>query len=158
LTTKSLEERIQLLEDERDIVRTMCQYSRGIDYGSEEDFADCWIDAAVWEASRRGQLTRRSEGIAQILDFFRKHTHAPEHYHKHPMLEPIINIKGDRAEAESYFLRIDEHPEGPYIYSFGRYRDRLVRCPDGRWRFEWRQNMGEIEPFVKPITVARPQP
>jgi ketosteroid isomerase-like protein len=138
-----LEALVSELRDERAILSTMYTYSHCIDYGSETEFADCWLEDAVWEASSRGRIKRHSEGINEILAFFRQHSHAPEHYHKHPMLEPRITVDGDHAEAISYFLRVDEHPDGPYIYAFGRYRDVLTRCNDGRWRFKYRQNMGE---------------
>ena len=43
------------------------------------------------------------------------------------------------AAVESGFVRLDESPAGPVVRSFGRYRDELVRCEDGRWRFELRE-------------------
>jgi hypothetical protein len=34
------------------------------------------------------------------------------------------------------FARLDRYPEGPGIRAFGRYRDTLVRCADGKWRIK----------------------
>jgi hypothetical protein len=50
-------------------------------------------------------------------------------------VEPRIDLAGDRATADSYFARLAAASEGPQLASFGRYRDVLTRCPDGRWRF-----------------------
>ena len=50
-------------------------------------------------------------------------------------MAPLISINGDTATVHSMFARLDRYPDGPGIRAFGRYRDTLVRCPDGRWRF-----------------------
>jgi hypothetical protein len=47
-------------------------------------------------------------------------------------------VDGDRCVVHSYFMVLTAHPTGSFVRVFGRYRDRLVRCPDGRWRFEER--------------------
>ena len=69
--------------------------------------------------------------------------HAPAMYHKHLLIEPLISIQGDTATVHSMFSRLDRYPEGPGIRALGRYRDTLVRCPDGRWRFT--ERLPEIE-------------
>ena len=51
------------------------------------------------------------------------------------VVDPLISILGDSATVHSMFARLDRYPAGPGIRAFGRYRDTLVRCPDGRWRF-----------------------
>jgi hypothetical protein len=67
------------------------------------------------------------------------------------LCEPRVEVDGDRARVDSYFARIDLDPTGSFIRAFGRYRDTLVRCPDGRWRFEHR--IAEIDgthPLAEP--------
>jgi hypothetical protein len=59
------------------------------------------------------------------------------------VLNPLIDVTDDVATASSYYVRLDEHPDGPYIRVFGRYRDRLVRCQDGHWRI--RERLAESE-------------
>jgi hypothetical protein len=144
-----LEEHARLLEYERDLIRTLYQYAHCLDYGLEGGFADCWLDTAVWERYARGKSTMLCDGLPQILAAFRQHTHAPELYHKHVVIEPLITFHGADAEVTSYFFRIDEHPTGPYIRGFGRYDDVLVRCEDGRWRFRQRRILNE-QHFLKP--------
>jgi hypothetical protein len=136
--TATMEERVRLLEDERDILRTLYAYGHAIDYGLEADFLDCWAEDAElsW-----GDSTFR--GRTRILDVFLSHTHAPAIYHKHFLVEPRVRIEGDRATVESMFARLDSYPDGPKILAFGRYRDVLVRCTDARWRFAERR--AEIE-------------
>lgn len=138
----TVEERLALLEDERGILRTLQAYGHAIDYGDEEEFLDCWLADAVchwpippYEAPFVGHEALRSA--------FRGHTHAPFTYHKHVVVDATIEVDGDEARAESYFARIDNGEDGPYIMGFGRYLDVLERCADGRWRFKERRAESE---------------
>jgi hypothetical protein len=140
---QTLEQRVQRLEVEREILRTLYQYGHSHDYGPVEDFLDCFVPDGAWERLRRetpGQrLPRRAyEGHESLRRYFGSHRHAPDLFYKHLVLEPRITVDGDDAHVVSYFVKIDEHPDGPYLYAFGRYRDHLVRCADARWRFKRR--------------------
>jgi ketosteroid isomerase-like protein len=134
----SLEERLERLESEREILRTLTAYGNSLDYGEEEDWVGCYLDDGVlhwpnppWDGPFVGH--------DRLREAFRDHTHAPAIYHKHFVVDPRIEIEGDTARVESYFARLDVGDEGPYIRSYGRYRDVLRRCPDGRWRFQERR-------------------
>jgi ketosteroid isomerase-like protein len=153
VTGDTAESRLRLLEDERDVLRTLYAYGSAIDYGLEGEFADCWTEDAVlvWGKTPHRELpqfpVRRFEGRGAIVEAFRAHTHAPELFHKHLLYQPRIRIEGDQAFVESGFGRLDESPEGPVIRSFGRYLDELARCEDGRWRFVRRE--AEVESVVR---------
>jgi ketosteroid isomerase-like protein len=148
----SIEERLRLLEDERAILQTLYAYGHGLDYGLEEAFLDCWTDDAVLAWPARPPFV----GRAAIAQAFRQHTHAPDVYHKHLVLDPRIALDADSATVDCYFARLDGYPEGPQIKSFGRYRDVLVRCDDGRWRFRERRTERESgrSPAVPPANAA----
>ena len=133
--TRTIEDRLRALEDERSILQTMYQYAHALDYGWTEAFLDCFIEDGAWEAPQVG----RFEGQTRLGKFFAWHTHAPGKYHKHLLIEPRVILSADEATVESYWVRLDEEPAGPYIWAFGRYRDRLVRCGDGAWRFAERR-------------------
>jgi ketosteroid isomerase-like protein len=147
----TIEARLRALEDERAILRTLYAYGQAIDYGREAEFLDCWTEDARLTYSFQianslgadGREDMSFTGREEIAGFFRRHTHAPERYHKHLLSAPQIVIDGDRATAECYSVRLDAQPGGPLASSFGRYRDELVRCPDGRWRFAVRQSETE---------------
>jgi ketosteroid isomerase-like protein len=77
-------------------------------------------------------------GHAELRAGFRAHSHAPTMFHKHVVIAPMVTVDGDTATVQSMFARLDRYPEGPGIRAFGRYRDKLVRCADGRWRLKER--------------------
>jgi hypothetical protein len=134
-----LEERVRALEDERSILHTLHTYGHSLDYGYEEEFLDCWSETAVLRWYNHPPYSGRE----LLTSVFRWHTHAPEVYHKHLLIEPRIALAGDTATADSYYARLDNSPSGPVLRSFGRYRDVMVRCPDGRWRFQERRHEPE---------------
>lgn len=126
-----LEARLRRLEDERAVLDVLHAYGHSIDYGDRDLWLSCWAEDAVliWpHATMRGH-----EEIGAAFD---AHSHAPEKFHKHFMVEPRIAVDGDTATCDSYFTRLDAGPDGaPFVRSIGRYRDRLARGTDGRWRF-----------------------
>jgi hypothetical protein len=154
--TASLEERLRLLEDERAILQQLAAYAHSLDYGLEAEWLDVWTDDAEmiysWEAANTmvdsGRTDFHHTGKGEIAEFFHRHTHSPDVYHKHFLVEPRITVDGDRASVTSYFSRIDRDADGPRMTSFGRYVDVFVRCPDGRWRI--RERRGEIESRTPP--------
>jgi hypothetical protein len=128
-----LETRLRLLEDKHAIAERMHTYGHALDYGRRDVWLDCWTADAVLEWPH-GTFA----GVAEIGRAFDEHTHAPDYFHKHVVVDPLIEVVGERARVESYFLRIDESPAGPIVRSMGRYRDQLVRSDDGIWRFSER--------------------
>jgi len=128
-----MQRRLQALEDERSILDTLYAYGHSIDYGLRDEWLGCWDPGAVltWPHAT-------FTGIEEIARAFDEHSHAPEAYHKHLLIEPRITVEDDTASVVSYFARLNDSPSGPVIRSFGRYRDTLRRGEDGQWRFTQR--------------------
>jgi ketosteroid isomerase-like protein len=129
-----VEQRLRRLEDERAILDTLYAYGHSIDYGLRDVWDDCWTEDAVLHWPHESYEGREAIGAT-----FEQHSHAPDRYHKHLLVEPRIQVDGDRATVESYFARLDASPEGPFLRSFGRYLDVLARGDDGRWRLQERR-------------------
>lgn len=135
----NIEERLRRLEDEKAILDTLHAYGHHLDYGLEDAWIDCWTEDAVLDWPGRAFM----RGHAELRAGFRAHSHAPVMYHKHVVIAPMVTLQGDSASVQSMFARLDRYPDGPGIRAFGRYCDKLVRCPDGRWRFT--ERLPEIE-------------
>lgn len=148
----TIEQRLRLLEDEQEILNTLYAYGHSLDYGLEADWLNCWHEEAVLKWPNREPI----KGHAVLTAVFRHHTHAPAAYHKHIVVEPVLRIDGDQATAACYFARLDRYPSGPHARSFGRYIDKLVRCPDGRWRFMERIAEREASRAETPIGAHPP--
>jgi ketosteroid isomerase-like protein len=118
----------------------MYKYAHALDSGDTAAFLDCFTETASYGSTPSGRMDR---GHGEIADFFGRHSHAPEAWHKHLMVEPRITITGDRAGGVSYYALIQTRASGPFISHFGRYLDVFVRCPDGAWRIQSRLNVNE---------------
>jgi SnoaL-like protein len=141
-----LERRLCALEDERAILDTIHRYVHSIDHHTLEEgldaaWIDCFVEDGVWDIySRDGDNVSRFAGRAELRAFVDTHQGPPARWLKHFMSATRVDLDGDRAYAESYFLRVDDDPtRGAVIQAFGRYKDVLVRCPDARWRFAERR-------------------
>jgi len=156
-----LEARLARLEDERAILQTLHRYGQAIDYGDEEAWVDCFAEDGVFDVRARlpHQPNRVVRGRAALREFITRHTRAPECWHKHLLVEPLLEVDGDLATSASYLVVVMEYLDEPVLRVFGRYRDRLVRCPDGRWRFS--ERIAEVESMrrgLPPFVDGRPAP
>jgi 3-phenylpropionate/cinnamic acid dioxygenase small subunit len=143
---KALEKRLQALEDERSIRSTLYAYGHAIDYGLKEKWLDLFTEDAIYRVEHFGTTIPELPGGSQpagglqgrnaLGQYINNHTSAPSMWHKHMLAEPVISLHSDReASVESYFARLDEDENGAFITAFGRYRDRMVKGQDGKWRF-----------------------
>jgi len=144
---QELVRRLAALEAERAILRTLYRYGHSIAYGLEQEWVACFTEDGVFDVRRRvGSASVRYEGRAALAAFIAQHTRAPGRYHKHMLMEPVISVNGDQATVQSYFARLDATAAGrSFIRAFGRYLDRMVKDPDGVWRFK--ERVAEVEAF-----------
>lgn len=128
------------LADERAVVATLEAYAHAIDYGDDAAWIACFTDDGVFDMRSRqsDQLNAVVAGRDQLRQFIEGYGRAPEYRHQHLVLAPRIEIEGDRATAQSYFLIICEHEDEPVVRVFGRYRDDLIRGEDRVWRLQRR--------------------
>jgi hypothetical protein len=150
-TLEELASRIRLLEDERDIRAAIDRYGHAIDYGLEAEWADVFTPDAVFTVRMLRDVTPdfattfpfaeilengfRLRGRKALTAFAALHTRPPEAYHKHMVSDFVVKFEGpDTARVTTYAFRIDGHIDTREIIAFGRHIDKVVRCPDGRWR------------------------
>jgi hypothetical protein len=136
---------VALMGAEREILRTLHAFGHAIDHGPEEVWVDCFTVDGVFEVRRRtGNLPSFVvTGRAELQRFAAGHSRAPEVWRKHMLAEPLIEVDGDTATSLAYLFGLEDHDGQPTLGVFGRYRDRLQRCSDGRWRL--RERIAETE-------------
>ena len=152
----AIERRLDTQDAIAGISRTLFALAHTLDYGDNEGWVDCFVPDAVFEmveVSETERVTRVSHTSRDALAaFIPGHSHAPEHFHKHLVGDPIITVTGETAACRSYLTRIDKGENGPYLWSFGRYLDEFVRSSDGKWRVSKR--VIEVESRFQPVKPA----
>jgi hypothetical protein len=141
----TLEQRIARLEARAGIAETSARYSHAIDSGDAEGWADTFMPEGVFDTRDREESQLRTiQGRAQLLDFAAHFSRRPERWHKHLMFAPILTFADEtRVEQAAYQAVLVEHEQDGRVWEFGRYRDTLTRCDDGRWRFDRRISIVE---------------
>src|ERR1700704_1442232 len=106
--------RIELLEAEREIVRTIYQFGHTIDYGLEAEWVDCFLPDGELDViygdrppNRVALGTRPPPGVLhrgteQLAAWIGGHTRPPVRIHKHVYVEPQITLDGDTATSITY--------------------------------------------------------
>lgn len=146
----ALQKRLQDLEDERDIVRTLYTYGQAYDYSEHERWVDCFTDDASYLVlGPDGSEYVRCQGREELRVWITTVQHAFSRWTQHLLLDPLVEVDGDSATSVAYFVRTDDHPETAmaYVSATGRYRDVLTRGADGRWRF--RSRLAEMETILR---------
>jgi SnoaL-like domain len=140
---------LESLVAEREILRTMAQYSQAVDYNLEDEWVDCFTEDGVyapggavlpeWVMSIRRNLNGRDA----LQTFIRRRVETIKQnqvsaFSKHIPLVPLITVDGDSATVVSHFVGFGADDGVPVVRDLGRYRDTFVKCADGRWRIKER--------------------
>lgn len=128
----SLAKRLEQLEDERAIVRLLEMYCHCLDYNLEKEFIDLFTEDATFEARYRQPIRGHKQAGRAALEQYIAKTRVKTQQVKHLMTVPRIMIDGDEARAESYLTVLAERDGLPFLWRFGRFRDRVVKR-NGKW-------------------------
>ena len=136
---------IEHLLEERAVLRLLHEYAHAMDYGDEAGWVDAFTPDAVFDVVEvvGGRRVHRESGRGDLADYIRGYPKPPD-FRKHVVVDPLIDIEGDSARVEAYWLLLQRgNADGrPLIAAFGHYRDRLVKV-DGRWRIA--ERFAEVE-------------
>jgi hypothetical protein len=145
---KALQARVKHLESQAGVAITLHAYCAAHYNGDVDLYVDCFEPEGAQVHEPGGGEIRGREALGER---FRANSHAPESFHKIVLIEPLIELAGGVARAESDWVLVQDGEQGPYISHFGHYSDELVEGTDGRWRFRIRRVVREA---IAPGDVA----
>lgn len=123
------EQRVQRLEDREAIRDCLSRYSRGIDRLDRELLISAYHPDAIDD---HGKFIGSPEEFADWAFAMHSSAHLA---HQHSIFNQYVELDGDTAHAESYFMFVGVNREGlgpPISMSGGRYIDRLEKRA-GAW-------------------------
>lgn len=133
MTSPTLDERILAAVSKEEIRDALFRYCRGLDRGDADLMRSAYHEDAI---EHHGDFY---DGPARsYCDFVVEHLDTVS-VARHELTNVIIDLDGDTAKAESYFLsiqRMDGRPDDDFI--MGRYLDRFA-FRDGHWRITERR-------------------
>ena len=125
----ALEQRLQILEDERDIARLIASYGPLVDAGDAEAVAALWAvdgsyDVGDWKMGGRGEITAmvKSDAHQGLMARGCCHFFGP----------PVVTVDGDEARAVCQSTILVRRDAGGYhVMRAGIHLIRLRRGPHG---------------------------
>jgi ketosteroid isomerase-like protein len=136
--SKSVEERLRLLEDREEIARLKARYCNFNDGGWPGQPSHHFIDEvmalfvadAVWDGGPGIGVAEGRENIRALFITFKA---VP--FVVHNVMNPLIDVDGDTARAQYHAVIPGTHPGGQAVWTFGYYDEQCVRTPQG-WRYQ----------------------
>jgi ketosteroid isomerase-like protein len=127
---RSIEQRVQVLEDREEIKELTARYCWHVSHGEGEAVAALFADDGMLDIP--GGTFKAVKGRAALLEFYRGSVREPEQ--AIPFIQNhIIEVDGDNAHGtcaiEARFAR-----NGESVTAAGYYRDKYRR-ERGKWRF-----------------------
>jgi SnoaL-like domain len=146
MTTEELEKQITILEDIEAIKKLKARYCAVCDDDHNPDMiTTLFADDGIWEGADIG-AHKGHAAIRKLFEGFRDRIS----FSQHNVMNPIIEVNGERAKASWYFL-------GPFTFRKGnraywlaaRYEDDYVKV-NGEWKFQHLRAIGRMAaPYEK---------
>lgn len=133
-----LRKRVAELEAERSVLNRLHLVHHALANQLRDLWLECFADDAVFASFRPDESCAfQLEGHAQLEGWFDAQGGvAPGE--RHALLNPLVSVEDDTAQAESFFITLQQEGESLVVRASGHYSDRLVRCADGKWRIRER--------------------
>lgn len=146
----TLAPRLRELVDRAEILDCLHRYTRGMDRLDRELARSAYHDDAI--DVHRDLVKQADEFVDWAFEY-----HAGQTRHQHIITNHTVELDGDTAHAETYYVFVGAYPEpdAPLTVVGGRYVDRLERR-DGRWGIVRR--VCTVEWITRPPSLQRGAP
>jgi hypothetical protein len=119
---ETFEQRLTRLEDREAIRDCLSRYSRGVDRLDRALLLSAYHPDAIDD---HGKFIGSPEELADMEFAMHSSAHLA---HQHAIFNQCVDLEGDTAHAESYFMFVGVNREGPPVsVSGGRYIDRFEK-------------------------------
>jgi hypothetical protein len=146
MTNEELEKRLTVLEDVEAIKQLKARYCAVCDDDHNPDMIiTLFAEDGIWESADAG-CNQGHAAIRKLFEGFRDRIS----FSQHNVMNPIIQVDGDRATGSWYFF-------GPFTFRKGnraywlaaRYQDDYVKI-NGEWKFQHLRAIGRMAaPYEK---------
>lgn len=136
----SIEQRLQVLDDQQAIVKLKAQYVNYNDGGWEEQgpthsypdaVADLFVEDGVWDGRPFSGFAEGREEIRQLFEHFKVMP-----FIIHYVTNPLIEVDGDSATGHWHAMVTTKMPRSDNArWILGLYKETYVRTADG-WKFK----------------------
>lgn len=134
------------LKDRHDIEQCLLRYTRGVDRFDYDLMRSAYHDDA-WD--QHGVASGDPDDFCRwAIGFHGK----AQHSHHHMISNVTIDLVGDIAHVESYYLFVGDNRSGAPTLSYGRYVDRFERR-GGDWRIAHRVCLIEYSGYFNETRV-----
>jgi hypothetical protein len=123
--------------DEKDAIRELlADYCFRLDDGRFAELAALFTEDGTWDTAFGTAVGRAA--IAALAQSLRERAGAVRPRAVHLVSNVVIALDGERAQARSNWVVIENSAAGPKIGSGGAYRDDLAKVA-GHWHFRYRK-------------------
>ena len=151
--TRTLEERLQDLEDREAIRQAVCGYGYAVDGCNAEAVGSFYVEDGVYAVGDIGRMEGRERIEAITRD--PGHLKLVEAGVAHMSTPPYIVIQGDRAVATCHTMVPMHGENGFFIGRLSSSRIELARQDDGGWKIVHRQNWMQDGNPAGPAMLSR---
>lgn len=144
---RSLEDRLQRVEDEKEIRDVMILYGQYLDTLNFTDYSHLFAKEGTWSGGTTNNVPVKGPKLIRstMEKAFAERMYDPEHVTNLHLLSNIkIDVDGDRAKGYSKWTVMSRTGnDEPFIRRVGHYDDVFIR-EDGRWKILSRAAIRDI--------------
>jgi ketosteroid isomerase-like protein len=128
---------VREMKDRQEIMDCLHRYTRGVDRFDRD------LMLSAYHPDARDEHGAAEGVAADFCDWAIGWHGAAQTMHHHTITNVTIELEGDSAHVESYYLFCADNREGPPSLCFGRYVDRFEKR-EGRWAIAHRVCVNEL--------------